>query len=37
MVTSCELMFLILILPLVPKVVTTVNGVVTSAFNSILF
>ena len=30
-------MSLILVLPLIPKVVTTVNSVITSAFNGILF
>jgi len=36
-VTSYESVSLILVSPLVPKVVTAVNGVITSAFSSILF
>jgi len=36
-VTSYKLVSLILVLPLIPKVVAAVNGVVTSAFSSILF
>ena len=36
-VTSCELVSLILISPLVPKVVAAVNSIITSAFSSILF
>jgi len=36
-ITSCELVSLILVSLLVPKVVTTVNSVITSAFSSILF
>ena len=36
-VTSYALVSLILILPLIPKVVATVNGVITSAFSGMLF
>jgi len=36
-VTSYKLVSLILVSLLVPKVVTTVNGVVTSTFSGILF
>jgi len=36
-VTSYKLVSLILVSPLVPKVVTTVNSVITSTFSSILF
>jgi len=35
--TSCELVSLILVSPPDPKVVTAVDGVVTSAFGGILF
>jgi len=36
-VTSCELVSFILVSLLIPKVVTTINGVITSAFSGILF
>jgi len=36
-ITSYKLVSLILVSPLVPKVVTIINGVITSAFSSILF
>jgi len=36
-ITSYKLVFLILVFPLIPKVVTTVNSVITSTFSSMLF
>jgi hypothetical protein len=36
-VTSCKSVSLMLVSPLVPKVVATVNSVITGAFSGILF
>jgi len=36
-ITSCELVSLILVSPLIPKVVAAINSVITSTFSGILF
>ena len=36
-ITSYKLVSLILVFPLVPKVVATINGIITGAFSGILF